>query len=67
MIGGVAGIVLGFIASDAVTRILEWPTQISPGAIGLSFGIAAAIGVFFGFYPARKASLLDPIDSLRYE
>ena len=67
LIGGVAGIVLGFIASDAVTRILEWPTQISPGAIGLSFGIAAAIGVFFGFYPARKASLLDPIDSLRYE
>ena len=67
LIGGIAGILLGFIASDAVTRILEWPTQISPGAIGLAFGIAAAIGVFFGFYPARKASLLDPIDSLRYE
>ncbi len=67
LIGGVLGIALGFVASDAVTRVLEWPTRISPGAVGIAFGIAAAIGVFFGFYPARKASLLDPIDSLRYE
>ena len=65
--GGVAGIVLGFAAAAVVTRVLEWPASVSPSAVALAFGIAAAVGVFFGFYPARRASRLDPIDALRYE
>jgi putative ABC transport system permease protein len=65
--GGAAGVMVGAIAAAVVTRLLEWPTEVSAGAITLAFGIAAAIGVFFGFYPARRASLLDPIDALRYE
>ena len=65
--GGVAGIVCGFAAAAVVTRVLEWPASVSPSAVALAFGIAAAVGVFFGFYPARRASQLDPIDALRYE
>ena len=65
--GGLAGIVCGFAAAAVVTRVLEWPASVSPSAVALSFGIAAAVGVFFGFYPARRASRLDPIDALRYE
>jgi ABC-type antimicrobial peptide transport system permease subunit len=65
--GGVVGILVGFVASDSVTRLLEWPARVSPSAVGLAFSIAAAIGVLFGFYPARRASRLDPIDALRYE
>ena len=65
--GGIAGIVLGFVAAAVVTRVLEWPASVSPSAVALAFGIAAAVGVFFGFYPARRASQLDPIDALRYE
>ena len=65
--GGLAGVVLGFAAAAVVTRVLEWPAAVSPSAVALAFGIAAAIGVFFGFYPARRASRLDPIDALRYE
>jgi ABC-type antimicrobial peptide transport system permease subunit len=67
MLGGLGGIVLGFAASAGIERLLEWPARVSPGAVGVSFAIAVAVGVFFGFYPARKASLLDPIDALRYE
>ena len=65
--GGLAGIVFGFVAAAVVTRVLEWPASVSPSAVALAFGIAAAVGVFFGFYPARRASRLDPIDALRYE
>jgi ABC-type antimicrobial peptide transport system permease subunit len=65
--GGLVGIAFGFLASAIVTRVLEWPASVSPSAVLLAFGIAAAVGVFFGFYPARRASLLDPIDALRYE
>ena len=65
--GGAAGVMVGAIAAAVVTRLLEWPTEVSAGAVALAFGIAAAIGVFFGFYPARRASLLDPIDALRSE
>jgi len=50
-----------------LTIVLEWPTRMTPGAVGLAFGISAAIGIFFGFYPARRASRLDPIDALRTE
>ena len=46
---------------------MQWTTVVTPQSVLLSFGVAAAIGVFFGFYPARKAAALDPIDALRYE
>jgi putative ABC transport system permease protein len=65
--GGIVGVVLGFIASAAVSQLLRWSTRVSPGAVLLSFGIAAAVGIFFGWYPARQAARLDPIESLRYE
>src|SRR3954447_13734429 len=66
-IGGAIGIALGFVAAFTLTILLEWPTRMTPGAIALAFGISAAIGIFFGFYPARRASRLDPIDALRTE
>jgi putative ABC transport system permease protein len=67
MVGGLLGVGFGFAASSALTRLLEWQTRMSAGAVLLAFGTALAIGVFFGFYPARKASQLDPIDALRFE
>jgi putative ABC transport system permease protein len=67
VVGGAIGVVLGVVAPHLVTRFAGMPTQVSTGSVALAFGFAAAIGVFFGFYPARKASRLDPIDALRYE
>ena len=67
LFGGLLGIALGFALSDVLERTLAWPTSIPPNAIGMAFGFAAATGVFFGFYPARKAAGLDPIEALRYE
>ncbi len=66
-LGGVFGILLGVGAAKLVTALTGWNTVISPSAIFLSFAFSAAIGIFFGFYPARKAAALDPIDALRYE
>lgn len=65
--GGAVGIAFGFAAAAVVTRVLEWPASVSFSAVALAFGIAAAVGIFFGFYPARRASQLDPIDALRHE
>jgi len=67
LIGGLIGIALGFGLSAAVQKFMLWPTTIPPNAIGMAFGFAAATGVFFGFYPARKAASLDPIEALRFE
>ncbi len=67
MAGGAIGLVAGFTASGMLTWLLEWPAVVSPSAIVLAFGIAAAIGVFFGFYPAQRAARLTPIDALRHE
>jgi ABC-type antimicrobial peptide transport system permease subunit len=67
MAGGAIGLLVGLAASAALTWMLEWPTAVSASAILLAFGIAAAVGVFFGFYPARRASQLTPIDALRHE
>jgi len=67
LFGGAVGIALGFGLSQGVTLWMNWPTAVSPGAVAVSFGFAGAIGVFFGFYPARKAAALDPIDALRFE
>ena len=67
LFGGAIGIALGFGLSQGVTFWMQWPTAVSPGAVMVAFGFAGAIGVFFGFYPARKAAALDPIDALRFE
>ena len=67
VVGGAIGVGLGLLVPNLVTRFAGLPTQVSSGSVLLAFGFAAAIGVFFGFYPARKASRLDPIDALRYE
>ena len=67
LFGGMIGIAFGFGLAEAAERFLEWPTAIPPNAIGMAFGFAAATGVFFGFYPARKAARLDPIEALRFE
>jgi putative ABC transport system permease protein len=67
LFGGLIGIGLGFGLSEVMERTLQWPTAIPSNAIGMAFGFAAATGVFFGFYPARKAARLDPIEALRFE
>jgi len=67
VIGGVVGIAAGLAGSRAISYFAEWRTLMMPDTIVLAFGFAAAIGIFFGFYPARKASRLDPIEALRYE
>jgi putative ABC transport system permease protein len=67
ILGGVVGILLGILASKLISIFAQWSTLVSPGAILLAFVFSALVGVFFGFYPARKAALLDPIEALRYE
>jgi len=67
MAGGVLGIILGFLAALIITSTLQWNATVSFGAVALAFGVAAATGVFFGFYPAHRASKLNPIDALRFE
>ena len=67
VIGGFIGIFIGILGSKILSLSAGWPTLISGGAIVLSFIFAAAVGIFFGFYPANKASKLDPIEALRYE
>ena len=65
--GGVIGVLLGITSSHLVNTILKWPILVSGSSIILSFTVCAVTGVFFGYYPAQKASRLDPIDALRYE
>ena len=65
--GGAIGILVGFGFSYGVSRVMQWSTVVTSESVLLSFGVAAATGVFFGFYPARKAAALDPIDALRFE
>src|SRR5436190_6500999 len=65
--GGIIGVLLGIGASQLITVLLSWPTLVSKGSIILSFVVCAVTGVFFGYYPALKASKLDPIEALRYE
>jgi putative ABC transport system permease protein len=65
--GGLAGILLGVLASVVVPSMLGWPTLVSTASIVGSVVFSAGVGIFFGYYPARKAAALDPIDALRYE
>jgi putative ABC transport system permease protein len=67
LLGGITGIILGTVGSSVISSIAKWPTIITPFSVFLSFGFSIAIGIFFGFYPARKAAMLNPIDALRYE
>lgn len=67
MLGGTLGIILGISGSKILTRALQWQTLITSSSVVISFGFSFIIGIFFGWYPARKAAMLDPIDALRYE
>jgi putative ABC transport system permease protein len=67
LIGGLVGIGVGVMGSEIISKMADWPVSISPFSVLLAFGFSAIVGIFFGFYPAYKASLLNPIDALRYE
>jgi len=67
LIGGSAGILIGLLSSKTISAVLHWPVFTSVPAMAIAFFFAGFVGVFFGFYPARKASLLNPIEALRYE
>ncbi len=67
LIGGGIGIAVGFGLAEGLSRWMTWPAKVPMDAVGMAFGFAAAVGVFFGFYPAQKAARLDPIDALRFE
>jgi macrolide transport system ATP-binding/permease protein len=67
VVGGLAGVLLGVASAYLTSYLASWPTLLSPAAVAGSLLFSAAVGVFFGFYPARKASRLDPITALRYE
>jgi putative ABC transport system permease protein len=67
MLGGSVGVIAGIVGSIGVSGMLGWPTQVPPTAIAVAVVFSAAVGIFFGYYPARKAAHLDPIEALRYE
>jgi putative ABC transport system permease protein len=66
-VGGIIGILTGIAAAKTIAVMKNWPSLISPLSIIVAFLVSAGVGVFFGFYPARKAARLDPIEALRYE
>lgn len=67
LFGGIFGIILGLVAAGAGSRLLGVPFILNPGIIIIAFAFSAAVGVVFGFFPARQAARLDPIDALRHE
>jgi putative ABC transport system permease protein len=67
LIGGIIGIIAGISGSKIISTVAGWSTIVSFPSIFLAFGFSGLVGIFFGFYPAYKASLLNPIDALRYE
>jgi putative ABC transport system permease protein len=66
-IGGILGMLVGVAGAKLVSAFFDWPTLVSFNAIAMAIGFSGAVGIFFGFYPARKAASLNPIDALRYE
>jgi putative ABC transport system permease protein len=67
LIGGMLGVLVGILASRLISQWFNWPMLLSLSTLLLAFLFAAGVGIFFGFYPACKASRLDPIEALRYE
>jgi putative ABC transport system permease protein len=67
VIGGIFGVLLGFTGAAILQRATGWGTTIAPAMVAVAIGFSATVGIFFGYYPARKAALLDPIEALRYE
>ena len=66
-IGGVAGVIFGIAGARLLTRLIGWPTIISSQAVAVAFLFSLAVGIFFGLYPANKASRMNPIEALHYE
>jgi putative ABC transport system permease protein len=67
VVGGLLGIIVGVLTAIAISSTVQWSVSVSAWAILLSFGVSAAIGIFFGYYPARQAARVSPLTSLRYE
>jgi putative ABC transport system permease protein len=67
LVGGTIGVLLGVAIAASIAHMLDWPFYIEPFYVGLAFGVSVLVGIFFGYYPAVKASRLDPIEALRYE
>jgi putative ABC transport system permease protein len=67
LVGGLLGIIVGCIVSASIAHMVQWSTSISLPAILVSFCVSAAIGIFFGYYPAKQASEILPIHALKYE
>ena len=64
---GLTGVAIGYAGSQAIAAVTGWSTIVSAPTVVLALGFAAGVGIFFGFYPARRAAALDPIEALRYE